>query len=577
LLQACDLFPKLVYLVFEILLTPTNAGITGFQNRPETIHGLDHGPAQETRGDVQPAEHRLAGRPRGRCGRESSDGKAADGPDGRPDHEFGGSLAQKKLPSGSSERRRRKFSTAPRLQGYTWPRMMETGKRDLLRSLPAVDAVMRDPSGRTLAARHGRAPATAAVRETLGGLRRQIVAGKAPEVSERAVAEAASRLLAGRGLRRVVNATGVVLHTNLGRSVFSERAALAAYDAATGYSNLEYDLRSGARGSRYDHAVPLLRELTGAEDALVVNNCAGATLLALAAVVASKGSEAPEVIVSRGQLIEIGGGFRVPEVLALSGARLREVGTTNRTRLSDYESAVNENTSAVLWVHPSNFALVGFTESAGVKDLTSLGLPVIADVGSGALTSLGEEPRVQETLRDGADLAIFSGDKLLGGPQAGIAVGASCWVSAMRHHPLARALRADKLCLAALEATLNSYLEGTAEQDLPTLRMIRTPVSKLEERATNLAEELRRNVPGLEVDVTPSVARSGGGTLPTYEIPSFAVRLGGTDPEALADDLRSSYPPVIGRVREGRLWLDVRTLLAGEEEAVIGALRDAHG
>jgi L-seryl-tRNA(Ser) seleniumtransferase len=455
--------------------------------------------------------------------------------------------------------------------------MMETGKRDLLRSLPAVDAVMRHPSGRTLAGRHGRTSATAAVREALEALRRQIVAGERPQVSERTVAEAASRLLAGRGLRRVVNATGVVLHTNLGRSVLSERAALAAYDAATGYSNLEYDLRSGTRGSRYDHAVPLLRELTGAEDALVVNNCAGATLLALAAIVASKGSEAPEVIVSRGQLIEIGGGFRIPEVLALSGARLREIGTTNRTRFSDYENAVNEDTGAVLLVHPSNFALVGFTESVGVKDLTSLGLPLIADVGSGALTSLGEEPRVQEALRDGADLAVFSGDKLLGGPQAGIAVGASRWVSAMRRHPLARALRADKLCLAALEATLNSYLEGTAEQNLPTLSMIRTPASEVEERATKLAEDLRRNVPGLEVDVTPSVARSGGGTLPTYEIPSFAVRLGGTDPEHLAKELRSADPPVVGRVREGRLWLDIRTLLPGDEEAVIVALGDAHG
>jgi L-seryl-tRNA(Ser) seleniumtransferase len=455
--------------------------------------------------------------------------------------------------------------------------MMETGKRDLLRSLPAVDAVMRHPSGRTLAGRHGRTSATAAVREALEVLRRQIVAGERPQVSETTVAEAASRLLAGRGLRRVINATGVVLHTNLGRSVLSERAALAAYDAATGYSNLEYDLRSGTRGSRYDHAVPLLRELTGAEDALVVNNCAGATLLALAAVVASKGSEAPEVIVSRGQLIEIGGGFRIPEVLALSGARLREIGTTNRTRFSDYENAVNEDTGAVLWVHPSNFALVGFTESVGVKDLTSLGLPLIADVGSGALTSLGEEPRVQEALRDGADLAVFSGDKLLGGPQAGIAVGASRWVSAMRRHPLARALRADKLCLAALEATLNSYLEGTAEQNLPTLSMIRTPASEVEERATKLAEDLRRNVPGLEVDVTPSVARSGGGTLPTYEIPSFAVRLGGTDPEHLAKELRSADPPVVGRVREGRLWLDIRTLLPGDEEAVIVALGDAHG
>jgi len=455
--------------------------------------------------------------------------------------------------------------------------MMETGKRDLLRSLPAVDAVMRDPSGRTLAARHGRAPATAAVREALGGLRRQIVAGEVPEVSERAVAEAASRLLIGRGFRRVVNATGVILHTNLGRSVLSEQAALAAYDAATGYSNLEYDLHSGTRGSRYDHAVPLLKELTGAEDALVLNNCAGATLLALATVVAFKASEPPEVIVSRGQLIEIGGGFRIPEVLALSGAHLVEVGTTNRSRLSDYENAVNENTGAVLWVHPSNFEMVGFTESVGVRDLKSLGLPVIADVGSGALLSVGKEPRVQEALRDGADLAIFSGDKLLGGPQAGIAVGASRWISAMRHHPLARALRADKLCLAALEATLNSYLDGTAEEHLPTLRMIRAQISEMEDRATHLADNLRRNVPGLEVDVTPSVARSGGGTLPTYEIPSFAIRLGGTDPEALADDLRSSDPPVIGRVREGRLWLDVRTLLPGDEEAVIGAVRDAHG
>src|SRR5918995_1741304 len=508
LLKACDLLSELVYFVFEILLTTTDAGITGFQNGPETIHGLDHGPSQETCGDVQSAEHRLACRPRGRRSREGSYGKAADGPDGRPDHEFGGSLAQKKLPSGSSERRRRKFSTAPRLQGYTWPRMMETGKRDLLRSLPAVDAVMRDPSGRTLATRHGRAPATAAVRETLEVLRRKIVAGERPEVSERTVAEAAFRLLAGRGLRHVVNATGVILHTNLGRSVLSEQAALAAYDAATGYSNLEYDLRLGARGSRYDHAVPLLRELTGAEDALVVNNCAGATLLALAAVVASKASEAPEVIVSRGQLIEIGGGFRIPEVLALSGARLREVGTTNRTRLFDYENARNENTGAVLWVHPSNFEMVGFTESVGVRDLGSLGLPVIADVGSGALLPLGGEPRVQEVLRDGADLAIFSGDQLLGGPQAGIAVGAGPWISAMRNPPLARALRADKHCLAALEATLNSYIAGTAEEEIPTLRMIRAQVSEMEKRATRLAEDLRRSVAGLTVDVAPSVARS---------------------------------------------------------------------
>src|SRR5215213_5424716 len=455
--------------------------------------------------------------------------------------------------------------------------MMETGKRDLLRSLPAVDAVMRDPSGRTLEARHGRASATAAVRETLEDLRRRILAGEGPEVSEKAVAATASSLLEGRGLRRVVNATGVVLHTNLGRSVLSEQAALAAYDAATHYSNLEYDLRSGTRGSRYDHAVPLLRELTGAEDALVVNNCAGATLLALSAVVASRASETPEVIVSRGQLLEIGGGFRIPEVLELSGARLREVGTTNRTRRSDYDNAVNENTRAILWVHPSNFETVGFTESVGIAELTTLGLPVVADVGSGALLPVGEEPRVQDAVGEGADLTIFSGDKLLGGPQAGMAVGRERWISAMRRHPLARALRADKLCLAALEATLNSYLDGTAEEDLPTLHMIETPVRQVEQRARQLADALKNYVPDLEVDVAPSVARSGGGTLPTYEIPSFAVGLGGTDAEALAEGLRSGAPPVVSRVREGKLWLDARTLLPGDEEAVIGAVRRARG
>ncbi|HZF59191.1 MAG TPA: L-seryl-tRNA(Sec) selenium transferase [Rubrobacter sp.] len=454
--------------------------------------------------------------------------------------------------------------------------MMETGKKDLLRSLPAVDAVLRDPAGDKLAGRHGRAAATAAVREALEHLRREISAGERPEVSEGSVASAASRLLSGRGLRRLVNATGVILHTNLGRSVLSERAVAAVAEAATRYSNLEYDLPSGGRGSRYDHAVPLLKELTGAEDALVVNNCAGATLLALAGVVAGPhGAGEPEVVVSRGQLIEIGGGFRIPEVLALSGARLREVGTTNRTQLSDYEAAIGENTRAILWVHPSNFETVGFTESVGVADLATLGPPVVADVGSGALLPIGEEPRAQEAIRDGADLAIFSGDKLLGGPQAGIAVGASRLVSAMRRHPLARALRADKLCLAALEATLTSYLDGTARAGVPTLRMLHAPVAEIEERAVRLAEELRRAAPGLEVDVATSVARSGGGTLPTYEIPSVAVRLGGTGADGLAEALRSSDPPVVGRVREGRVWLDARTLLPGDEEAVVAAVGKA--
>ena len=456
--------------------------------------------------------------------------------------------------------------------------MLETGKRARLRALPAVDAVLRGRAGEALAGRYGRAAAAAAIREALARLRQEISAGQEPETSDEAVVAAASRILSGTRLRRVINATGVVLHTNLGRSVLSQAATEAVVEAARGYSNLEYDLASGGRGSRYDHAVPLLKALTGAEDALVVNNCAGATLLALSAVAAGAPG-APEVLVSRGQLIEIGGGFRIPEVLQLSGAALREVGTTNRTRLSDYESALNENTRAILWVHPSNFEISGFTESVGVAELSLLGPPVVADVGSGALLPLGDEPRAQNAVRDGAGLVVFSGDKLLGGPQAGIVVGSSRLVAAMRRHPLARALRADKLCLAALEATLGAYLEGTAHAEIPTLRMLNSPVCEVEEKARGLAGELAGAVPDLEVDVAPSVARSGGGTLPTREIPSFAVCLGGagTDVESLSSRLRDADPPVVGRVHEGRLWLDSRTLLPGDEEVVVRAVKEARG
>ena len=461
--------------------------------------------------------------------------------------------------------------------------MLETGKKELLRALPAVDAVLRSPAAQDLASRHGTKATTAVVRGLLQRAREEILAGGEPEVSEESVLVGATNILAGRGLRRVVNATGVVLHTNLGRSVLSERAVEAAVAAATSYSNLEYDLASGRRGSRYDHAVPLLRELTGAEDALVVNNCAGATLLALSAVVAEAVAEAsgdPEVIVSRGQLIEIGGGFRIPEVLSLSGARLREVGTTNRTRLSDYERALNENTRAILWVHPSNFEIQGFTASVGVAELSTLGLPVVADVGSGALLGIGDEPRVEAVVAEGASLVAFSGDKLLGGPQAGIAVGEHRWISAMRRHPLARALRADKLCLAALEATLTAYLEETAREDLPTLKMLHASLEEMKEKADRLAERLAENAPNIAVDVAPSIAWSGGGTLPLHEIPSYAVRLesrSGDDTEAMTEKLRSADPPVVGRVGEGRLWLDVRTLLDGDEGAILEAVGTLDG
>ena len=456
------------------------------------------------------------------------------------------------------------------------PGMLEIEKRELLRGLPAVDAVLRAPAAEALTSNYGTKATTAAVREALEQARREILAGKEPEVSEEKVLVVAARLLSGRGLKHVVNATGVVLHTNLGRSVLSKRAVGAAVEAATSYSNLEFDLVAGERGSRYDHAVPLLKELTGAEDALVVNNCAGATLLALSAVVAD--APAPsEVIVSRGQLIEIGGGFRIPEVLELSGAQLREVGTTNRTRISDYERAITENTRAILWVHPSNFEIQGFTESVGVAELATLGPPVVADVGSGALLPISDEPKVEAAVRDGAALTIFSGDKLLGGPQAGIAVGSSRWISAMRSYPLVRALRADKLCLAALEATLSAYLEGTAPEELPTLKMLYGSAEEMKERADRLAERLAQAAPSLSVDVSASISRSGGGTLPLHEIPSYAVRLRYEDVEAMAERLRSSEPPVVGRIVEDRLWLDVRTLLDGDEEEIVRAVGAAFG
>ena len=454
--------------------------------------------------------------------------------------------------------------------------MLETEKRELLRSLPAVDAVLRMPAAKTLVSRHGTRATTATVREVLERARGEILAGKEPDSSEEAVLVMAEKILSARGLRRVVNATGVILHTNLGRSVLSERAVEAAIAAATSYSNLEYDLNAGDRGSRYDHAVPLLKELIGSEDALVVNNCAAATLLALSAVVAeaSDAPGEPEVIVSRGQLIEIGGGFRIPEVLALSGVQLREVGTTNRTRLSDYERAINEDTRAILWVHPSNFEIQGFTESTGVAELVSLGLPVVADVGSGALLPISHEPKVESTVRDGAALTLFSGDKLLGGPQAGIAIGETRLIGAMRRHPLARALRADKVCLAALEATLTAYLEGTAREELPSLKMLHAPVEEMKEKADLLAKEIALTAPNLAVDVAPSVARSGGGTLPLHEIPSYAVRLVDEteDADAVAEKLRSADPPVVGRVGERRIWLDVRTLLDGDQETILQAV-----
>jgi L-seryl-tRNA(Ser) seleniumtransferase len=348
------------------------------------------------------------------------------------------------------------------------------------------------------------------------------------------------------------------VHTNLGRAPLADEALARVLETARGYSNLEYDLTEGARGSRQDHVAGILRRLTGAEAALVVNNNAAAVMLALAAL-----AEGREVLVSRGELIEIGDGFRIPDVLARSGARLVEVGTTNRTRAADYERAVGPDTAVLLRVHQSNFRVVGFTEQPRIEDLAGVarrhGLPLVDDLGSGVLSQLADEPSARDVLARGADLVCFSGDKLLGGPQAGIVVGRAELVEKLRRHPLQRALRADKLTLAALEGTLLLSLD--APERIPVLRMLNEGAESVRARAVRLAAWV-----GGAVEET--VARVGGGALPLAELPSYACAV----EEELAAPLRTTDPPVVGIVRDGRLLLDCRTLRDEELEEVAAAV-----
>ena len=409
-----------------------------------------------------------------------------------------------------------------------------------------------------------------AARSALARAREELQAGEEPgDLVERVESE----LAAARGarLRRAINATGVIVHTNLGRAPLAREALERVNAVAGGYSNLEYDLGEGGRGSRQDHVAPILRRLTGAEAALVVNNNAAAVLLALAAL-----AEGREVLVSRGELIEIGDGFRIPDVLARSGARLREVGTTNRTRAGDYDRAIGPETGLLLRVHQSNFRVVGFTEQPRLADLVRVarahGLPVVDDLGSGALFAsssllLGDEPTARASLEAGADLVCFSGDKLLGGPQAGIIVGRAELVERLRRHPLQRALRADKLTLAALEATLALYLDPElAAREVPVLRMLAEPLETVRARAQRLASLVGG-------DVEPTVGRVGGGALPLTELPSFACAV----EEELASRLRETEPPVIGVVRDGRCLLDCRTLRDEELDDVAAAVAAARG
>jgi L-seryl-tRNA(Ser) seleniumtransferase len=427
-----------------------------------------------------------------------------------------------------------------------------------LRRLPSVDQLLRDER----LAGEPRPLAVAAARTALEAARAEIRAGgEAGDLVERALAELASARRPS--LRRVLNGTGVIVHTNLGRAPLPAEALARVAEVGGGYSNLELDLGTGLRGSRQKHLAGLLRRLTGAEAALVVNNNAAAVLLALAAL-----AEGREVIVSRGELVEIGDGFRIPEVLVRSGARLVEVGTTNRTRAEDYEAAVGPETALLLRVHQSNFRVVGFAERPDVGSLAAIAkrfrLPLVDDLGSGALLELEGEPVVAASLRAGADLVCFSGDKLLGGPQAGVVAGRGELVERLRRHPLQRALRADKLTLAALEGTLSIYLDPERSGEVPVLRMLREPAGDVRARAERLAAAV-----GGELEET--VARVGGGALPLAELPSFACAV----EEELAAALRAGDPPVIALVRDGRTLLDCRTLTDAEAADVISCVAAA--
>ena len=433
-----------------------------------------------------------------------------------------------------------------------------------LRDLPSVDELARDER----LAGEPAALAVEAARAALARAREAIRAGHDPgDLGEQAALELSSARTPS--LRRALNATGVIVHTNLGRAPLAEAALQRALDVGRSYSNLEYDLTAGARGSRQDHVASILRRLTGAEAALVVNNNAAAVMLALAAL-----AEGREVLVSRGELIEIGDGFRIPDVLVRSGARLREVGTTNRTHVADYERAIGPDTGVLLRVHQSNFRLVGFTEQPKLEELAAVAhdheLPLVDDLGSGALSTsllLGDEPTAHASLAAGADLVCFSGDKLLGGPQAGIVLGRAALVERLRRHPLQRALRADKLTIAALEGTLGLYLDPErAQREVPVLRMLHEPAETVQARAGRLAEAV-----GGEVEET--LARVGGGALPLAELPSFACAL----EEDLAAPLRAGEPPVVGVIRDGRLLLDCRTLTDAEAEEAASAVRAARG
>ena len=446
-----------------------------------------------------------------------------------------------------------------------------------LRKLPSVDRLLQQDAVVEARGQYGHDLTVETARALLDETRAALVDSSRPCPP---LAELAATLLvrlqaaAQPTLQPVINASGVIIHTNLGRAPLSDDALAAMRLAGEGYSNLEYDLAAGQRGSRYVHAVDLLRRLTGAEDALVVNNNAAAVLLCLMALARGR-----EVIISRGQLVEIGGGFRIPDVLQTSGAVLVEVGTTNRTHLRDYQDAIGPQTAALLRVHSSNFRQIGFTAEVSLAELVALGqqhgLPVIDDLGSGTLMDTGRfglayEPRVQDSVQAGATLVTFSGDKLLGGPQAGLIVGQREAIARLRQHPLTRALRVDKTTLAGLAATLSLYLRGQAEQQAPVWRMIAAQESDLAARAADWAARLAEA--GLDAGVVPGASTVGGGSLPGETLPTCLLAVFGLPADRLAARLRSGQPAVVARIVDGALCFDPRTVLPEQDDLLLAAI-----
>ena len=451
--------------------------------------------------------------------------------------------------------------------------------KELLRKIPKVDELLRSESLAQALQLYGDHAVTKAVREELDALRQgilqqQITAMPEPDALCSRICKRA-QLVSRPSFQPVINGTGILLHTNLGRACLSEKAARAVHNASKAYSNLEYDLTTGKRGNRYSHVEEILCRLTGAESALVVNNNAAAVLLVLSAL--TQGGQVP---VSRGELVEIGGSFRIPEIMEACGAQLKEVGATNKTHLYDYERAINEHTQALMKVHTSNYRIVGFSETPALSDLVELGhrygLPVIEDLGSGSLVNLEQfgihgEPTVQDSLKAGVDVVSFSGDKLLGGPQAGIILGKQTYLDILKRHPLNRAMRVDKMTLAALEATLQSYDQEKAEE-IPVIGMLSAKEDALHQKAELLASLLAEA--GIAADIVPTEGRVGGGSVPNQSLPSYAIALGG-NVEALEETLRLGLQPIIGRIHEGRYLLDVRTLFESDFSVIVEALKEA--